>query len=504
MLSWMFNRQKNTGDAGLDDKATAKLRDLAETVRTVAPDAFSADAGNARGRSIPRKSSSEEISEQSALEHAARLSTEMAHADDDDDAPDFDSDVRMDVARRLRRHLHDVSPSERLEMVEEFVAAIANMGECYRPQVINLIEQELGHTPYMTRQAASRLRQDIQAIGRVSIGEYIELLSDSDFLDIMRGRGEFVQTAAERAREEQEAAARARLIEQKAEKEKSSLLNRLLSSDDAPRNVVSMTPHFAERKTNAPTTSGNDLMGGQSRISRQAQRRVAHFIMASLFDTLVEQGRMRTEVARALRQSVRQRIEKARFENRMPLYAADSTMAMDVTDDVMLDHEQEVASNQKMTIDQYILDAVSRNEDALVVQSLAHYAQIPVSAVSKILDSGSARAITALAWRAGMTAPSSVVLQISNGIPEANIESPAAGGRYAMASTDMDWYIDFFNDTKPATARTRVEKETVAPAVNAKRNPGLNPNIRPRTGRNSGGLEGLVSDKRLTKGPKGD
>ena len=136
MLSWMFNRQKNTGDGGLDDKATAKLRDLADTVRTVAPDAFSADAGNARGRSIPRKNSSEEISEQTALEHAARLSNEMAYAEEDEDAPDFDSDVRMDVARRLRRHLNDVSPSERLEMVEEFVAAIANMGDCYRPQVI--------------------------------------------------------------------------------------------------------------------------------------------------------------------------------------------------------------------------------------------------------------------------------------------------------------------------------------------------------------------------------
>ncbi|MAL41505.1 DUF2336 domain-containing protein [Thalassospira sp.] len=505
MLSWMFNRQKNTGDGGLDDKATAKLRDLADTVRTVAPDAFSADAGNARGRSIPRKNSSEEISEQTALEHAARLSNEMAYAEEDEDAPDFDSDVRMDVARRLRRHLNDVSPSERLEMVEEFVAAIANMGDCYRPQVINLIEQELGHTPYMTRQAASRLRQDIQAIGRVSIGEYIELLSDSDFLDIMRGRGEFVQTAAERAREEQEAAAKARLIEQQAEKEKSSLLNRLLSSDDAPRNVVAMTPHFTERKVAKPKSPEGDLLGGQSRISRQAQRRIAHFIMASLFDTLVEQGRMRTEVARALRQSVRQRIEKARFENRMPLHPSDAGMPVEIADDVMLDHDHETAFNQKMTIDQYILDAVSRNEDALVVQSLAHYAQIPISAVSKILDSGSARAITALAWRAGMTAPSSVVLQISNGIPEANIESPAAGGRYAMASTDMDWYIDFFNDTKPAASasRPRAEKESAqAPAASNKRNP--NPNIRPRAGRNNGGLEGLVSDRRLSKGPKGD
>ncbi|MDG4719310.1 MULTISPECIES: DUF2336 domain-containing protein [Thalassospira] len=502
MLSWMFNRQKNTGDGGLDDKASAKLRDLAETVRTVAPDAFSADAGHARGRSIPRKNASEEFSEQSALEHAARLSSEMAHVDDDDDAPDFDSDVRMDVARRLRRHLHDVSPSERLEMVEEFVAAIANMGECYRPQVINLIEQELGHTPYMTRQAASRLRQDIQSIGRVSIGEYIELLSDSDFLDIMRGRGEFVLTAAERVREEQEAAAKARLIALQAEKEKSSLLNRLLSSDDAPRNVVAMAPQFTERKPDAPKSPANDLLGGQSRISRQAQRRIAHFIMASLFDTLVEQGRMRTEVARALRQSVRQRIEKARFENRMPAYASDSAAAIDVTDDVMLEHESDTSSHQKMTIDQYILDAVSRNDDALVVQSLAHYAQIPVNAVSKILDSGSARAITALAWRAGMTAPSSVVLQISNGIPEASIESPAAGGRYAMASTDMDWYIDFFNDTKPAVSRPRNDKENVAPSAATKRT--TNPNIRPREGRNNGGLEGLVSDRRSIKDRKGD
>lgn len=493
MLSWMFNRQKNTGDGGLDDKATAKLRDLADTVRTVAPDAFGADGANTRGRPIPRKNPASELTDTAALEHAARLSTEMSELDDDDDAPDFDSDVRMDVARRLRRHMTEISPSERLEMVDEFVTAIANMGDCYRPQVISLIEQELGHTPYMTRQAANRLRQDIQAIGRVSIGEYIELLSDSDFLDIMRGRGEFVQTAAERMREEQEAAARARLIEQQAEKEKVGLLNRLLSSDDAPRNVVAMTPHIGERKLEKPKAPSNDILGGQARISRQAQRRVAHFIMASLFDTLVEQGRMRTEVARALRQSVRQRIEKARFENRMPYHAHEADMGVDVTDDVMADHDVVEVSNAKMTIDQYVLDALSRNDDALVVQALAHYAQIPINAVSKILDSGSARAITALAWRAGMTAPSAVVLQISNGIPESGIESPAAGGRFAMASTDMDWYIDFFNDMKPAASRPRVEKEAVNP-------PQRNQSMRPRaTGRNSGGLEGLVSDKR----PKG-
>lgn len=508
MLSWMFNRQKNAGDGGLDDKATAKLRDLADTVRTIAPETFGADGGRTPGRAIPRKHVSESNIDTAGLEHAARLSSEIDALDDVEDVPDFDSDVRMDVARRLRRHLTDLSPSERLEMVDEFVGAITNIGDCYRPQVISLIEQELGHTPYMTRQAANRLRHDIQAIGRVSIADYIELLSDADFLDIMRGRGEFIQTAADRERAEREAAAKARLVKQQTEKEKGGLLNRLLSSDDAPRNVVPMTPHLADQMARSKSPAPeNDILGGHNRISRQAQRRIAHFIMASLFDTLVEQGRMRAEVARALRQSVRQRIEKARFENRMPMVSQDGDLDVDVADHEMIETDDVEATDAKMTIDQYVLDALSRNDDALVVQALAHYAQIRANAVSKILDSGSARAITALAWRAGMTAPAAVVLQISNGIPESSIESPAAGGRFAMAAADMDWYIDFFSDMKPSVSRPRGEHEsdlsTPETPQTASRNPARSQGQRPLSNRNSDGLEGLVSDRR-SKGRKED
>ncbi|PTC00809.1 DUF2336 domain-containing protein [Thalassospira xiamenensis] len=464
MLNWMFNRQKSKDDGALDDKSAAKLRDLAETVRSIAPDEFGvAEQANSRATRIPRKKDSDGQLAQSGLDYAARLSADLADDDEDEDGqPDFDSDVRMDVARRLRRHLNDLSPSERLDMVEEFVTAIGNMADCYRPQVIALIEQELSHTPYMTRQAAMRLRQDIAAIGRVSLGEYVELLSDADFLDILRGRGEFVQTAAEKLEAEQEAAAQARLARDRSEKEKGGLLNRLLSSDDAPRNVVALTPKFGSRKEAASKTPHDEMADGRNKISRQAQRRVAHFILASLFDTLVERGRMRAEVARAMRQSVRQRIEKAKFESRIVSRTAPVPLEHEF-DDVMHDDAGEQGGPvEPVTIDHYILDALSRNEDALVVQSLAHYAQMPAAIVSKILDSGSARAITALAWRAGMSAPSAVVLQMSAAIPEDSIERPAAGGRYAMASTDMDWYIDFFNELQPSGPRGRAAGTTAA------------------------------------------
>ena len=464
MLNWMFNRQKSKDDGALDDKSAEKLRDLAETVRSIAPDEFgAAEQANSRATRIPRKKDSDDLAAQSGIDYAARMSADLVDDDEDEDGqPDFDSDVRMDVARRLRRHLSELSPSERLDMVEEFVTAIGNMADCYRPQVIALIEQELSHTPYMTRQAAMRLRQDIAAIGRVSLGEYVELLSDADFLDILRGRGEFVQTAAEKMEVEQEAAAQARLARDRSEKEKGGLLNRLLSSDDAPRNVVALTPQFGSRKEASSKTPVGEMMDGRNKISRQAQRRVAHFILASLFDTLVERGRMRAEVARAMRQSVRQRIEKAKFENRIVNRMAPVSSEHD-PDDAMYDEASEQNGvAEPVTIDHYILDALSRNEDVLVVQSLAHYAQMPAAIVSKILDSGSARAITALAWRAGMSAPSAVVLQMSAAIPEDSIERPAAGGRYAMASMDMDWYIDFFNELQPSGPRGRAAGTTSA------------------------------------------
>ncbi|MFH1805650.1 MAG: DUF2336 domain-containing protein [Pseudomonadota bacterium] len=463
MLAWMFNRHKSKDTAASDNGASVKLRELADIVRAVAPDEFAAGSrAELRVNRIPRHPASlDGESGLGALEQAAAMA---AHFDDAEHAvrpQEDDSEARMDVARRLRRHLANISPSERLDMVDEFVAAIARMSDCYRPQVAALIEQELDHTPYLTRQAALKLTREISAIGRVQAIDYVEMLSDADFLDILRGRGEFVVTAAVRAETEKRAAAEARLSRDRAEK--GGLLTRFLSGDDGPKNVVALTPHL-DRVQALDFASGDDhVLSGREKISRQAQRRIAHFIAASLFDTLVEERRLRAEVARALRQAVRQRIEKARFENRMPVEAVQTMILDELPEDAEL--VTQAGASQPMTIDQVVLDALSRDEDAMVVQALAHYAQLPQAVVSKIIDSGSARAITALAWRAGMTAPSAVVLQISSGVPEDNLERPVAGGRYNMSSADMDWYIDFFNELQPAGPRKRSNVTTSSETV---------------------------------------
>jgi len=86
MLNWMFNRQKSKDDGALDDKSAAKLRDLAETVRSIAPDEFgAAEQANSRAPRIPRKKDSDGQLAQSGLDYAARLSADLADDDEDED-----------------------------------------------------------------------------------------------------------------------------------------------------------------------------------------------------------------------------------------------------------------------------------------------------------------------------------------------------------------------------------------------------------------------------------
>ena len=190
-------------------------------------------------------------------------------------------------------------------------------------------------------------------------------------------------------------------------------------------------------------------LNGRERLSVKAKRRIAHFVAAAIFDELVEAKRIRAEVARTMRQAVRQRIERTRFENAAAEHPMVEPPSGSVNETSGTNHQGETP-DAELNVDQAILEALTRSEDVMVLQALCHHAQLPEEVVAKILDSGSARAIVALAWLAGMEAPSAVILQMSCGIPESALIRPAAGERYSVPTSELKWYIDFFTSMAPA------------------------------------------------------
>lgn len=457
MLSWMFNRHRGKPDRNATgDVAADRLRKLAEVARSVAPEAMRTDPDSIRGEIGDRRAKSQTKSPEKSngksdgksipkrrlgpdnwegINAVALLGEEAAaelgdEPDYDDEDMGYDGDplageARQEIGRRLRRHLPDLSLSRRLAIVEEMVAVMEQMARCYMPQVKSIIERELGCSQYLTRQASQRLIYEVHNSSQVSVLAYVELINDADFLDILRGRAMFV-----RVQEDPNPGA---------------------DGDDhsGDGKIVPLRSGASKRRQGTSSELAKYL-NGRERLSVKAKRRIAHFVAAAIFDELVEAKRIRAEVARAVRQAVRQRIERTRFENagaEQPMVEPPGA-AMNGSDPSGARHQGETP-DAELSADQAILEALTRSEDVMMLQALCHHAQLPEEVVSKILESGSARAIVALAWLSGMEAPSSVVLQMSCGIPESALIQPTQSERYSVPTSELKWYIDFFTSMAP-------------------------------------------------------
>ncbi|HYC06135.1 MAG TPA: DUF2336 domain-containing protein [Azospirillaceae bacterium] len=92
-----------------------------------------------------------------------------------------------------------------------------------------------------------------------------------------------------------------------------------------------------------------------------------------------------------------------------------------------------------------VWDALSWGDRAFVQAALALLARIPPEIVRKMLDSGSPRAVTALAWRAGLSMRGARQLQARGaGIPPRKLLNARHGVDYPLTETELLWQLEFF------------------------------------------------------------
>jgi len=87
----------------------------------------------------------------------------------------------------------------------------------------------------------------------------------------------------------------------------------------------------------------------------------------------------------------------------------------------------------------------SRGKRAFVKASLAVRSGLPEAIVDKMVDSKSAKGLTALAWKAGMDMRFAVQLQTRvAGIPPNKTLNPRNGTDFPLSEQDLNWQIEFF------------------------------------------------------------
>jgi len=146
--------------------------------------------------------------------------------------------------------------------------------------------------------------------------------------------------------------------------------------------------------------------------------------------------------------------------------AALSTMVAKRMAELTKKRDEEAAAARPPAADAFLNAVLKGGKVGPVCAAIALRAGIPTEVTMRILTSKNAKAVTSLAWKAGLSAQQAQALQVNiGGISAAKALAPTPTGSYALATADMDWQLGLFVADR---ARTQA---AASPAIPSPPNP---------------------------------
>jgi uncharacterized protein (DUF2336 family) len=181
-------------------------------------------------------------------------------------------------------------------------------------------------------------------------------------------------------------------------------------------------------------------------LSPRAQRMLAEIVTGHLLETLAARADLDPKVGDALRAAMKAQttagassgrsggITKAEFDPRASLARAETLKQSGCLDDYV------------------IVDALRTNEMMSAKAMLAVKAGVVLPVVERACDLRSAKAIVSLAWKAGLSPQTAVVLQTMLAhLAAAQTLRPGKGGGFALTEDEMRWQLNFLGASETET-----------------------------------------------------
>src|SRR5215471_3564802 len=340
---------------------------------------------------------------------------------------DIDPEVRTELARKIGRLLPDLLNSERDRVCELTIETLRKLAADQLPRVRAILAEEIKSLDCVPVDVVARLARDNDETVCVPILEYSPLLSDNDLLEII---------ATARAQNALAAVARRRGLSE-------SVSDAIVASLDIPSVAALLAnPNARVREDTLEKIidhaesieSWHGPLVMRTDLSLRAIRRIAGFVGASLLDRLCERHGLDEDTHAHLKRCLRQRLERDDEGSRSE---EDKVHA-----EVLRAHERgELTEN-------YVEEVVEASRRDVTLECLAIRVGIPRSTVEKIFSSRSAKAITALVWKAGL--PMRIAFKIQSLIVKLHADEllPArAGVSFPLTDEEMAWHLSYFGVT---------------------------------------------------------
>lgn len=332
---------------------------------------------------------------------------------------DSDDEVRCDLARKIARLLPDLSPSEQTRVRERTIEVLEVLARDQLPRVRQILADELKHSDCVPRHIVRRLAEDVEDIVAVPVLEYSPLLNDHDLLEIIAGGAAQGALSAIARRREVSA----------------PVSDAIVATLDVPAVAALLANPSAQIREEtldaiidnaAAVECWHEPLVLRAGLSLRAMRRIAGFVALSLVDILVQRHDLDPRAVDELNRAVRRRIEESEFGS----------------DELPDDRVRRLAKAGRLD-DESLADAIERGEADFVKAALASMASLAPDAVARILGSNSPNAVTALAWKAGLSMRTAMRLQLRTAhIPPTRILNARNGFDYPLSEEEMRRNLD--------------------------------------------------------------
>ena len=212
----------------------------------------------------------------------------------------------------------------------------------------------------------------------------------------------------------------------------------LLSNQDA-----TVSPATLDRVVDRspPIEIWHEPLVGRPQLTDGAAVRLASFVAERLVQVLQSRPDLDPETNAAIEIIIH---ERAIVPGTMPT----TTVTADVDDDHPVSRARRLYATGLLNEDA-VMEALDSDRDFLVA-ALSLRSKQPPAVVAKILASHSAKGLTALAWKSGLTMRLALQLQlrVAHLPPKARLIA-GAGGIFPLSAADLEWQIEFFRSLVP-------------------------------------------------------
>tara|TARA_R110002126_G_scaffold12418_2_gene54116 strand:- start:566 stop:1834 length:1269 start_codon:yes stop_codon:yes gene_type:complete len=339
-------------------------------------------------------------------------------------ARDADENVRCRIAEKIARLAPGLSESDRARAGDIVTGILETLARDEAVKVRRILASELRNADGVSASVIEQLARDHDEAVSVPVLANSPLLSDS-FL------AEFIESGPVQAALQAisgRPALGAGVADAIAATDDRDAITTLLSNESAQ-----IREETLDRLVDgaADIDDWHSPLVARPSLSAHAVTSLSRFVTDALLEKLMARDDLDPAVTEAIGEGVRRRLAK---DDPGPGAAEDPESATDKAQRLFSENELDEGE---------VKAAMLRGDRQFVIEAVALLGETGAQAVRKAFSLASAKGVTALAWKAGLSADLALQLQLRLAKVAPSEAIKPAGGGYSLPESDMNWQVEF-------------------------------------------------------------